>query len=195
MRQQYLRQHILFPIITRRTVHVNPVLRRQDPVSHLPAMRNPLQREIKQTTAFRSLEAEVFVNVLRTSAALVSGLADLLRPYDLTQPQYNVLRILRGAGAEGLLRGEVGERMVARDPDVTRLLDRMEARGQVSRERGVDDRRMVHVRISAEGMRLVNTLDEPVQAMHARQLGHLTEAELTTLNTLLVKARAPATAE
>jgi DNA-binding MarR family transcriptional regulator len=158
-------------------------------------MRNPLQREIKQTTAFRSLEAEVFVNVLRTSAALVSGLADLLRPYDLTQPQYNVLRILRGAGAEGLLRGEVGERMVARDPDVTRLLDRMEARGQVSRERGVDDRRMVHVRISAEGMRLVNTLDEPVQAMHARQLGHLTEAELTTLNTLLVKARAPATAE
>ena len=154
-------------------------------------MPNELQREIQQTTAFRTLEAEVFVNVLRTSSALVAGLSDLLRPYELTQPQYNVLRILRGAGPTGLLRGEVGERMVARDPDVTRLLDRMEARGQVSRERGVKDRRMVHVRISDEGLRVVNALDEPVQAMHARQLGHMSAEELTTFNTLLVKARTP----
>jgi DNA-binding MarR family transcriptional regulator len=156
-------------------------------------MTNPLQREIKQPTPFQSLEAEVFVNVLRTSAALVGDLTELLRPYELTQPQYNVLRILRGAGAEGLLRGEVGERMVARDPDVTRLLDRMEARGQVSRERGVNDRRNVHVRISDEGLRIVNALDEPVQAMHARQLGHMTSDELTAFNALLVKARTPVT--
>jgi DNA-binding MarR family transcriptional regulator len=152
-------------------------------------MTGPLQREIKQPRAFRSLEAECFLNVLRTSSALMGDLVELLRPFDLTQPQYNVLRILRGAGEDGLLRGEVGERMVAREPDVTRLLDRMEARGLVTRERGLADRRLVHVRITAEGLAMVDRLDEPVQAMHARQLGHLTAEELTTLSALLVTAR------
>jgi len=154
-------------------------------------MSPPLQREIKQPAPFASLEAEVFLNVLRTSATLVGGLVEVLRPFDLTQPQYNVLRILRGAGVDGLLRGEVGERMVARVPDVTRLLDRMEALGQITRERGVDDRRIVRVRISAEGLRIVNALDEPVHAMHAQQLGHLSAEELAMLNALLAKARTP----
>ena len=148
-----------------------------------------LRDEIKQPRPFRSLEAELFLNLLRTSALLVGDLVEVLRPHELTQPQYNVLRILRGAGPEGLPSGEVGERMVSRDPDITRLLDRMEARGLVVRQRGPVDRRIVTVRITPEGLRLVDSLDAPVEAMHTRQLGHLAPDELRTLNSLLSRAR------
>jgi DNA-binding MarR family transcriptional regulator len=148
-----------------------------------------LQGEIKQPKPFRSLEAEVFLNVLRTYTVLLGGLVDVLRPHELTQPQYNVLRILRGAGADGLASGDVGERMVSREPDVTRLLDRMETRGLVARQRSVADRRVVMVRLTPAGLRLVNDLDEPVQQMHARQLGHLSGEELGALNMLLERAR------
>ncbi len=148
-----------------------------------------LQKQIKQRAPFRSLEAEAFLNVLRTSAALTGEFAEMLKPYELTQPQYNVLRILRGAGPDGLPSGDVGERMVSRDPDVTRLLDRMEARALVARERAREDRRVVTVRITPEGRRLVDALDEPVQALHARQLGHLSRDELVSLNALLERAR------
>ena len=153
-------------------------------------MAGDLRESIKQPVPFRSLEAEVFLNLLRTSAALGSGLAELLRPHDLTQPQYNVLRILRGAGPDGLASGEVGGRMVSREPDVTRLLDRMEVRGLVARQRGPADRRIVTVRLTSEGHRLVDALDAPVEAMHARQFGHLSREELTALNELLERARA-----
>lgn len=149
-----------------------------------------LQRQIKQPKPFRSLEAEVFLNVLRTSSALVGELATLLRPYELTQPQYNVLRILRGAGADGLPCGEIGERMVSREPDVTRLLNRMEDSGLVLRRRGPADRRVVTAWLTAAGKRLVDALDEPVEAMHARQLGHLSREELHALSELLERARA-----
>ena len=111
------------------------------------------------------------------------------RPHALSQPQYNVLRILRGAGPAGLPSGEVGDRMVARDPDVTRLLDRMEARGLVARARDQADRRVVVARLTEAGRRLVDALDAPVQAMHARQLGHLSGAELHALSALLERAR------
>jgi DNA-binding MarR family transcriptional regulator len=148
-----------------------------------------LQHEIKQPKPFRSPEAEVFLNLLRTSTLLVGALSDLLREHDLTQPQYNVLRILRGAGAHGLPSGEIGGRMVTREPDVTRLLDRMEARGLVARERGTVDRRVVTVRATVEGLRKVDALDAPVQEMHARQLAHLSPDELRTLNALLERAR------
>ncbi|MEO7521086.1 MAG: MarR family transcriptional regulator [Gemmatimonas sp.] len=158
-------------------------------------MTTRLQQEIKQTSPFRSPEAETFLNIVRTSAALVRGLAQVLRPYDITQPQYNALRILRGAGADGLLRGEVGERMVTHEPDVTRLLDRMEARGLVHRERGVGDRRLVHVRITVDGLTLLAALDEPVHAMHCTQLGHLGSSDLASLNGLLERARASSRAQ
>ena len=148
-----------------------------------------LRDEIKQPTPFRSLEAEVFVNVLRTWTVLGAGFTDLLRPHELTQPQYNVLRILRGAGAGGLPSGEVGARMVSREPDVTRLLDRMEARGLVARERQAGDRRVVVTRITDAGRALVDALDEPVEALHARQLGHLSQRDLRALKTLLDRAR------
>lgn len=152
-------------------------------------MPAPLQDQIKQPTPFRSPEAEAFLNVLRTSAQLMGSLLDVLRPHALTQPQYNVLRILRGAGARGLPSGEVAARMVSREPDITRLLDRMEARGLVARERCAADRRVVTTRLTPEGCRLTDALDAPVQALHARQLGHLSREALQTLNALLTQAR------
>ena len=149
-----------------------------------------LRYAIKQRKPFESLEQEVFLEVLRTGNALIQDLVDLLRPYRLTQPQYNVLRILRGAGSVGLPTGEVGERMVvSREPDVTRLLIRMEGHGLVQRERRSDNRRFVTARITREGLRLLKALDEPIRQMHARQLRHMTRRELDLLAGLLERAR------
>jgi DNA-binding MarR family transcriptional regulator len=152
-------------------------------------MVGQLREQIRQPTPFRSLEAEAYLNVLRTATVLLAELVELLRPHEITQPQYNVLRILRGAGDAGLPSGEIGDRMVSREPDMTRLLDRMEARGLVARQRGPADRRVVTARLTASGRNLVDALDVPVQAMHAGQLGHLSEAELRTLSSLLERAR------
>jgi DNA-binding MarR family transcriptional regulator len=153
-------------------------------------MSGQLRDQIKQPRPFASLEAEAFVNVLRTASQLLGGLVELLRPHDITQPQYNVLRILRGAGAGGLPSGEVGVRMVSREPDMTRLLDRMEGRGLVARARGTVDRRVVTVRLTDAGREIVAALDGPVAELHARQLGHMSEDELQALSTLLERARA-----
>jgi DNA-binding MarR family transcriptional regulator len=159
------------------------------PVAIGVAMRR-LRRIIKQRKPFQSLQQEVFLEVLRTGHALVHDLVDLLRPYGLTQPQYNVLRILRGAGPAGLPTGEVGERMVAsREPDVTRLLVRMERSGLVRRQRRPDNRRVVTARITAQGLQVLTALDQPVLAMHATQLQHMTRRELEQLATLLERAR------
>ena len=152
-------------------------------------MSGQLRAQIRQPKPFRSLEAEAYLNAQRTSTVLLAELAELLRPHELTPPQYNVLRILRGAGDAGLPSGEIGDRMVSRDPDVTRLLDRMETRGLVSRHRGSADRRVVLARITDQGRRLAEALDGPVEDMHARQLGHLSEDELRTLIALLERAR------
>jgi len=149
-----------------------------------------LREAIKQRKPFQSLQQEVFLEVLRTGHALVHDLVELLRPHGLTQPQYNVLRILRGAGTAGLPTGEVGERMVAsREPDVTRLLVRMERRGLVARERPVENRRFVTARITPQGLRLLKALDGPVLDMHAAQLRHMTRRELELLAGLLERAR------
>jgi DNA-binding MarR family transcriptional regulator len=152
-------------------------------------MPGELQGQIKQRKPFDSPEAEAFLNVLRTAAALTRGLTEVLRPHELSQPQYNVLRILRGAGPAGVPSMVVGERMVARDPDVTRLLDRLETRGLVARARDAADRRVVLVRLTDEGRRQVDELDAPVRDMHRRQLGHLTPDELAALSALLEAAR------
>lgn len=149
-----------------------------------------LRQAIKQRKPFQSLEQEVFLEVLRTGHAMVQDLVELLKPHGLTQPQYNVLRILRGAGAAGLPTGEVGARMVAsREPDITRLLVRMEQRGLLERERRADNRRFVNVRITREGLRVLKTLDRPVADMHATQLAHMTPRELELLAGLLERAR------
>jgi DNA-binding MarR family transcriptional regulator len=140
------------------------------------------------------LEAEVFVNLFRTADALARGAEALLKPTGLSATQYNVLRILRGAGREGLACREVGCRLISRDPDITRLLDRMESRGLISRAREEEDRRVVKTRITPEGLRVLGKLDAPVQEFHRRQLHHVRPEELRTLSRLLERARAHAEA-
>ena len=138
-----------------------------------------------------ALEAEVFVSLLRTADALARGAEALIKPYGLSGTQYNILRILRGAGEKGLACSEVGGRLISRDPDMTRLLDRMESRGLIARARETDDRRVVKTRITPEGLRLLADLDEPVRQLHRRQLSHLPEKQLRLLSTLLDRAREP----
>jgi DNA-binding MarR family transcriptional regulator len=138
-----------------------------------------------------ALEAEVFVSLLRTADALARGAEALLKPHGLGGTQYNVLRILRGAGEKGLACREVGGRLISRDPDITRLLDRMESRGWIARAREAGDRRVVRTRITPEGLRLLAGLDEPVRELHRRQLRHLPEKQLRQLSALLDRAREP----
>jgi DNA-binding MarR family transcriptional regulator len=119
---------------------------------------------------------------------LSRGLTQLLKTEDLSSNQYNVLRILRGA-PDGLPCGEIGNRMITRDPDITRLLDRLEKRSLIGRCRETKDRRMVMARITPEGLKLLARIDEPVRETHRRQLGHLGRERLRALTSLLQAAR------
>jgi DNA-binding MarR family transcriptional regulator len=152
-------------------------------------MSGRIQAELKQTKPFASLEEEAYLNVMRTSNTLNQGIADLLRTYDLTQAQYNVLRILRGAGEGGLNASEIAGRMISRDPDVTRLVDRLEKRGLVDRWRCSEDRRVVWTRISQAGLDLINPIDAPLNELHRRLLSHMSKEKLQTLIELLEEAR------
>jgi DNA-binding MarR family transcriptional regulator len=135
-----------------------------------------------------SPEEAAFLELVRTGDLLSRGLVRLLKSEGLSPTQYNVLRILRGA-SEGLFCGEIASRMITRDPDVTRLLDRLEKRGLISRCREAKDRRTVMARITPEGLELLARLDEPVQAAHRKQLGHLGRQRLRVLAELLRAAR------
>lgn len=126
-------------------------------------MQTDLQRELKQTRPFRSPVEEAFVGLQRTAAVLEHALESALKPSGITSTQYNVLRILRGAGDQGLCRTEVGERMVRRVPDVTRLLDRLEDAGYIARTRGDEDRRYVTTRITPAGLAALTDLDAIVE--------------------------------
>lgn len=133
-------------------------------------------------------EEALFLDLLRTADVLTRGAIGVLKAEDLSPAQYNVLRILRGA-PEGLPCGEIAGRMITRDPDMTRLLDRMEKRGLISRARESRDRRMVLARITREGRKIVQRLDKPVQKIHRKQLGHLGTERLRALRELLAAAR------
>jgi DNA-binding MarR family transcriptional regulator len=134
-------------------------------------------------------EQDVFLGVLKTADVLQGELVGVLKPADLSPTQYNVLRILRGAGDEGLPCGRITERMLTRDPDMTRLLDRLEKRGLIARGRDASDRRIVRARITPAGGKLLAPLDEPVMRLHRTQLGHLSRRDLKVLARLLQKAR------
>jgi DNA-binding MarR family transcriptional regulator len=137
-------------------------------------------------------EEAAFLDLLRTTDMLSRGLVKVLKTEDLSSTQYNVLRILRGSlrgSPAGLLCGEIASRMITRDPDVTRLLDRLEKRGLISRCREAEDRRTVRARITADGLKLLARLDEPVQTAHRNQLGHLGRERLRALAGLLAVAR------
>jgi DNA-binding MarR family transcriptional regulator len=133
-------------------------------------------------------EEAAFLDLLRTADMLARGPAQVLKTADLSATQYNVLRILRGA-PEGLTCGEIANRMITRDPDVTRLLDRLEKRALISRYRETKDRRTVISQITPDGLKLLTRLDEPVQSAHRKQLGHLGRERLRTLAELLRVSR------
>ena len=133
-------------------------------------------------------EEAAFLDLLRTTDMLSRGPAQVLKTADLSATQYNVLRILRGA-PEGLACGEIASRMITRDPDVTRLLDRLAKRGLISRRRETKDRRTVMARITPAGLKLLSRLDGPVRAAHRKQLGHLGRERLRTLAGLLSLSR------
>jgi DNA-binding MarR family transcriptional regulator len=148
-----------------------------------------LQKQLRQTKPFKSKEEELYLNLARTTEALNWKVAELLKSHELTGVQYNVLRILRGAGEEGLICSEISERLITKDSDITRLLERMENRELISRRRSAKDRRHVITKITDTGLKLLAELDEPVVSLHRQQLGHLGENLLEQLNALLVLAR------
>jgi MarR family transcriptional regulator, organic hydroperoxide resistance regulator len=144
-------------------------------------MSSPAKPNRHQT----SFEAQVFVAVLKAADHLGQCAEQFLKSHGLTGTQYNVLRILRGAGPEGLPCRSIGDRMISHDPDMTRLLDRMEKREWISRERQKDDRRVVKARITAQGQEILKKLDQPVQDIHKQQFKHMSPARLKQLAELL----------
>lgn len=143
----------------------------------------------KTTRSPAPLEERLFVALLQAADALGQEAEQLIRSANLTGTQYNVLRILRGAEPEGLPCRGIGERMITHDPDITRLLDRLEERGLVTRERQKDDRRVVKTRITPQGLELLKPLDQPMRELHKRQFRHMAGTRLKVLYDLLEQAR------
>jgi len=135
------------------------------------------------------LEDRVFIALLKAADSLALEIEQLMKNSGLTAVQYNVLRILRGAGPQGLACRQIGERMISHDPDMTRLLDRMEKRNLITRERQTDDRRVVKTRITRRGLDLLKTLDQPVRELHKRQFRHIAASRLKILAALLEEVR------
>lgn len=152
-------------------------------------MSGRLKDEIKQSKPFTSLEGEAYLNLLRTADLLSRGEAELLKTVDLSHTQFNILRILRGSHPTALTCKDIGERLISRDPDITRLLDKMEARGWVKRERGEEDRRVVLTKITEKGLHLAEMMVAPLQELHCKQLEHLGAQKLQQLIDLLEVAR------
>jgi DNA-binding MarR family transcriptional regulator len=135
------------------------------------------------------LETNLFVAFMQIADVFGNEAEQLVKTAGLTGAQYNVLRILRGAGSEGLACREIGERMISHDPDITRLLDRMEKRGLITRERQTDDRRVVKTCVTAKGLELLKTLDHPVRDLHKRQFRGMSSTQLNTLAKTLGQLR------
>jgi DNA-binding MarR family transcriptional regulator len=152
-------------------------------------MRHRLLAELKMTGPFAGLAHEAHLNIARTDAVLGHSVEEALRPHGITVTQFNVLRILRGAGEAGLCRSAIAERMIRPVPDVTRLIDRLEKARLVTRERTGEDRRFVTTRITPAGLALLRRLDSRVNALHEELLGHLGAERLRQLITLLEDAR------
>jgi DNA-binding MarR family transcriptional regulator len=151
-----------------------------------------LRDELKMARPFRSVEEEAILSIARTAALIEHAGSEAFKSFSLTTTQYNVLRILRGAGPEGLCRNEVGERLVRKVPDVTRLLDRMETAGLIERERGGQDRRYVTTRVTETGLKLLEKIDRELPAIHARLIGHVSQKRLRELISILEEVRGAA---
>ncbi len=152
----------------------------------------PRQRdELRQSKPFQTPEEEVFVALQRTADQLMRPMESLLKQYGLSPTQYNALRILRGAGETGLACNEIAERMITRDPDITRLMARLQRMGLIKRGRSRVDHRMVITRITARGIELATQLDRPVREMGRRLFRGLGPKKLKTLLGLLQEVRGP----
>jgi len=152
-------------------------------------MRTTLQEELQQRQPFKSLEEEAALNMGRTAALLAEATEAVLRPYGVSPPQYNVLRILRRAGEKGLGRNEIRDRLLSRMPDVTRLLVRLEEAGLLVRERSSQDRRYVPTRLTPAGLELVDRLDGPVARTQREHFAGLEAAQLEALCGVLTHIR------
>src|SRR5436305_14207696 len=140
-----------------------------------------LQSELKQKRPFASTEQEAYLAILRTADVLETQIEAKLKEFGLTGTQYNALRILRGAGAEGLPCSEIGERMITHDPDITRLLDRLQKRGLAERTRGKHDRRVICGKITPDGLRLLREMDAPLDKYGREILKHVGQQKLKQL--------------
>jgi len=152
-------------------------------------MARGLQKELKQNVPFKSREQEAYLSLLRTADTLQSRVEAKLKEFGLTGTQYNALRILRGAGQDGIPCTDIAERMITRDPDVTRLLDRLEKRGLVERSRGKQDRRVIYGKITAAGLNLLKEMDSPLRKFGREILRHVSQANLKLLIDLLEQVR------
>src|ERR1700676_649260 len=152
-------------------------------------MPRGLQAELKQKIPFASREAEANLSLLRTADALQTQVESQLKKFGLTGTQYNALRILRGAGPEGLPCREIGERMITRDPDVTRLLDRLENRGFVQRMRPRHDRRVIYGKSTPAELKLLREMDGPLEKFGREMLRHVGQEKLKQLIELLELVR------
>ncbi len=154
-------------------------------------MAQPIAREIRQTKPFPSLQGQVVINLMRTTRVVEeSWIQYLKRTEGISPSQFNILRILRGARPKAVKISEIADRMVDRDPDVTRLVDRLIKQGLVRRERDEQDRRVVLVEISAAGLALLARLDAPVNEYTVAAMAGLKPQQLRTLDTLLNQIRA-----
>jgi DNA-binding MarR family transcriptional regulator len=152
-------------------------------------MPRGLQAELKQKIPFTSREQEAYLSLLRTSGALQAQVEAQFKRFGLTGTQYNALRILRGAGPEGLPCREIGERMITHDPDITRLLNRLEDRGFVERTRARHDRRVIYGKIAAAGLKLLREMDAPIEKYGREMLRHVGQERLKQLIELLELVR------
>ena len=152
-------------------------------------MPRGLQAELKQKIPFTNREQEAYLSLMRTADALQTQIEAQLKEFGLTGTQYNALRILRGAGPEGLPCREIGERMITRDPDITRLLNRLEDRGLVERTRASHDRRVIYGKITAAGLKLLRTMDNPIEKHGREILRHVGQEKLKELIDLLELVR------
>ena len=152
-------------------------------------MTSKIQDEIKQSKPFKTVAAEAHVSLLRTADLVAREVAEALKPYGVSPTQYNVLRILRGAGPSGLACGEIGGRMITQDPDITRLLDRMEKVGWIERARDSRDRRVVTTRLTKQGKKIIDELEEPLNRVERQRLKRVGEKRLRELVELLDAVR------
>ena len=141
-------------------------------------MSSKLAAEIGQSKPFATAEEELLLNLIRTHEFIQQRQAEFFREFGLTATQYNILRILRGAGESGVTCSQAAARMVTADPDITRLMDRLETRGLLRRERSREDRRVVLSHITAEGLDLLKSIDKPLAEMILRLAGHIEPEKL-----------------